>query len=116
MKLQKSTVPWCIIQGVNPPPEQADSREGFIKETFLTNEMSRREALKCALLQKTFQHKGIPLRSAWLRVAIPYVRTLYLVPCNLLQYMNLVTISCHHSHKEEMYHQECRDHLCRHGG
>ena len=64
---------------MDPPPDQTGSREGFITETFLTNVMIRREALKCTLLQNTFQHKGIPLRSAWLRVARPSVRPLYLV-------------------------------------
>ena len=52
-RVNASTVPWQVIQGVNSPSAQAGSREGFVNYTFLTNTKSGMEALKCALPLKT---------------------------------------------------------------
>ena len=73
-----SAVTWCVIQGVKPPQDQSGPREGFINAPLFTNMSSRREAMKYTLPLKTLRYKGIPLRSAWFRVAIPSVIPLYL--------------------------------------
>ena len=67
-------MPWRFIQGMNPPPAQAGSREGFKSDVFLTNSESGTEALKCALPLKTLRQEGSPLNKVWLRVAIPSTR------------------------------------------
>ena len=41
-RVNASTVPWRVIQDVNPPPAQAGSREGFKRDAFLTNSKSGR--------------------------------------------------------------------------
>ena len=67
------TVPCRVSQGVNPPPVHARSREGFIRNTFLTRASNGREAPKCAFPSNTCRQDGSPLIRAWLRVASPFV-------------------------------------------
>ena len=45
-RIDASTDPWRVIQGVNPPPVHAGSREGFIRFTFFANASRGRESLK----------------------------------------------------------------------
>ena len=48
-RVYTSTVPWCVIYGVNPPSVQDGSKEGFHSVTFFKNSRRRFDALKCAL-------------------------------------------------------------------
>ena len=72
-RVDASTVPCRVSQGVNPPPAHAGSREGLINDTFLTRASNGREALKCALPPNTRRQDGRPLIRAWLRVVSPSV-------------------------------------------
>ena len=73
-RVNASTVPWRVIQGVNLPPEQVGSREGFKRDAFLTNSKSGMEALKCDLPLNNRWQEGIPLNKVCLRVVSPSMR------------------------------------------